>query len=233
MRTFQRLALLAFGTLISLLSEFGRAIANIVTVLLLGVVGVGPANASFLQFDFTGSLWNVNENIQGIVPFAVGTQFSGNFTWDDANSVHSFTWNIGGNVFQSVAQPDVLIDNGSFDAFQVVTYAPSLPSGWSTSGGDVPFIQFYLRDDSGTVFNDTSLPTSLDLSDFSQTSIGFFYQPTQQSPATLTTPLGQVTSFVGSNIAFQGHIESIPEPGVIFLLALGLAGLAFTRRRRQ
>jgi hypothetical protein len=90
---------------------------------------------------------------------------------------------------------------------------PGTLGGLGICGG---CFSIFLRDNTGTVFNDESLPGSLSLANFNGNNVVRF-----SDASGVFTVESQITS-----------LASVPEPSSILLIGAGLAVLALARRRR-
>jgi p-aminobenzoyl-glutamate transporter AbgT len=91
--------------------------------------------------------------------------------------------------------------------------------------GASPWRAIFLRffDNSGTVFSSDALPTSIDLDDFSSSTITLHGD----------TGLALGYSIVGNISSLELTSLSVPEPTTLTLMTLGIAGIGFTRRLRE
>jgi hypothetical protein len=198
------------------------------------------AEASAVPIDWavTGVLSQIddlNDEVWG-GQFQVGMPFTGTVRWDTAIPDSDadpevgryaadpamgrirLSMQVAGDEFETdpVAFSTILIldDGPAGDRIQVDTNPSVISSGPLVSG-----LELLLLSSRTDVLDDDSLPTALDIADWNQTHF-----------------LGFTSGFVsGSKIGIAfGEIRTItqiPEPGTAVLVALGLGGLAWQRRR--
>lgn len=226
-----------------------------VAILLLSCAATTTAKASIQVFEYSGTINRVDSTIQGIVPFTIGTPFTGRFSWDSTNPgvqsgatfasysfgstafEYSLEWTIAGITFRETSgEPFVIsVDDKTVndDVFDISTYNAALPAGWSVSGGQT-HLQLNLRDGTATALDGTVLPEELDPQDFGNvTQIALWFpHASVDSSVSLTTPLGSHTQVVGTpSMFFTGNIESIQRvnaevPEPASLIVWSLLGLA-------
>jgi hypothetical protein len=189
------------------------------------------AEAGLVTVDFSGSVTVVDTSL--IPGTKVGDSYSGTLVYDSSTPETSMsgsdpavytalpplasglgiTLTVGGNTYAAelgdAEQLTVAYHYmGTSDVFAAVAYV--------NVGGSATMAEFGLRDITGKVFSSTALPTSLDLSKFSE---GEFALAAQSG---------------GTNI-FEGtiNLQSVPEPGSAVLLGIGaLAGAGCLLRAR-
>lgn len=151
-------------------------IALAVFALLFGVMV--RAEARLITFDFTGTVTTVRDDCGVVGTIVPGTSLTGRLTYDTSvpetfPGVYNFATEtvpngiyitIGSFMFNSICCDlfDIFITNNGIDAIGVQEELPT--------SNDLSFftdvIVLTLVDSTGTVFSDTSLPTTLDLDDF-------------------------------------------------------------------
>ena len=209
---------------------------NLVLSLALALTSVS-AHAIPLTFDISGNITSVSDNsslLDGSI--VVGGTFSGVFTYDSSlpdtisdPSVYSSgggrssitsTLTVGNYVFQSNSGGvDLFLHDQSTDTlFFMFPYVSNPFIDLGSNSGRLNAIRFTA--DSGTAFPDDSLPTSLDLNDFSSAVIDLFGDNGPDNPS--FSVLGDITSL---------RSVSLPEPGTLGLLGFGLLGSVWLRRR--
>ena len=198
------------------------------TFLELGVYDIVPVNSSAW---FPGSVFSVGESFSGT--FTYETTASGTLSQDGLRTVHSsaliafsvafddysVVLGTGGEPFWGVPSVSVVNDRvlggGSpLDLFQ--------PNAALLTGGWFNHLVPSLIDNSGSVFQDMSLPLNLSLGDFSFSNLGVvFLEQASQDQLHIT---GQLSTL---------DLVPIPEPNTATLLALGITGLAARQRPRR
>ena len=231
------------------------SIKNLTLSILLSFVSLDSLNA--VTYYFQGSLSDSLGN------YTTGTTFSGSFSYDypQASSGNpDESHYIGNNISFTVGNESLLYANdknysnnisiynkgeitgggGSFygvlsDEFQYWQdddLFRTSGGSFSEAGGDGGYVGgkyirgfiLFLRDSRGLAFPNTNLVgDTMRLTDFDSAYLEIGYQ---DYPFQLSGTLGKV--------AVRGSLTSIvPEPTALSLLAIGLGGLAYVRRRRS
>ncbi len=199
-----------------------RALGVISSAFMITLISSRGAEAGLVTVDFSGSVSVVDTSL--ITGTKVGDSYSGTLVYDSSTPETSMsgadpatytalpplasglgiTLTVGGKTYTAelgdTEQLTVAYHfMGTSDVFAATAYV--------NVGGSATLASFGVRDTTGTVFSSTALPTSLDLSKFTD---GEF---------TLAGPPG------GTNI-FQGtiNLQSVPEPASAVLLGAGGAG---------
>jgi hypothetical protein len=97
---------------------------------------------------------------------------------------------------------------------------------WEIGENDTTLISIYLRDTSGTAFDSDALNTELDISKFDVTRFGV--QNFDSSGKQNFLIAGEGTSLIDPPVL----VKSVPEPGTVFLLGLGLLGVLLAGQRK-
>jgi hypothetical protein len=192
-----------------------------------------PASAATITVSFTGTVNFVFDQLDSA--FTLGDPVSGTFQYDSdtADTVPAdpvlgiypgatnFEFDFGGYVATGNAPGSgVQVDNdrmatGLFDRF-----IGSKTCNGTCTGADVGAFTLqnltFLLSGPATIFSSDALPTSLDLTDFSQRSASLEFSDGATGP--------QVTALI------ESLTVTVPEPGALALLVLG-AGLVAVRRR--
>jgi len=212
-----------------------RILCSIAAIVFVMVAGVLNVEAVSISFNMSGDITGVNDNnslLNGSI--VVGDAFSGTFTYDSSlpDTVFDPTVYSSGGLSSSITsvvtagnyvfQGDsgtVDLQNKSSDSLLFLfpyTSNPFIDLG--PNPGRAIFITFL--DSSGTVFSDDSLPTSLNLSNFSSATITLFGDSGPSNP--LFSVSGNITS-----------LSPVPEPSSSILLLTGLIGLIGYNWRKQ
>jgi len=216
------------------------AVANrlrLVAIFIACFSAFGSTGATVVRFDFTAEIFVISRNFGGI-PVNVGDSISGFFQYDTAAATQSsplLITNWQDYQFANDATIGLTVGGQNFTKnLTLVTvvdgYHP-LPSYFldrifvASNGyqSNVDFIQLWI--DGADYGVPSSLLSSADLPvlapDLSLADLG-------ASPVTLNT----------SDLIFTAYLQtiaarSVPEPGTLAVLTLGLAGLAATQRKRK
>lgn len=192
------------------------------------------ANAVLVSYNFSGALSSVSDtgNLLG-GDFSVGDTFAGTFSYesdsvDGSSSPTYFTSPADVSISAQLNTYDFGSSIASVDLNSDVHYIFFI-AGFSSD----PFIDLgtnpgrlmtiFLKDDTGAVFQDDALPTSLDFNDFSEATFRLFGD---------TGPGGATFTMLGS-ISSLTLPSAVPEPTTLAIFGIGLAGLAGMRRRRK
>jgi hypothetical protein len=213
-----------------------------VFLVLFGTVLAGTCQAVPITFNFSGAVTRVNPGLLGT--FSIGQSIVGSYTFESTTPGQSFS--PGGILDPSITYyPSVLTaysasfgsytvglgGTGSYNRTFVVNHDPGsgadvynvenvLPSGATVAGLVPGSIFFSFNDNTGSALSNGSLPqTTDDLSAF-----GFLAH-------------GALDFLAGGDLVrveflISSVSTSVAEPATLGLMALGLAGLGFVRRRR-
>jgi len=221
-----------------------KVLGLMVVGLLAGSMG---ANGAVVTYDFTGWISEVTDGPVFASGIALNTGAVGSFSYDNAatgqavpgfttyaGAIKSFSLNVGSNQLvwnpASFSETAVNIYNNSnmptADLFsgRVVqnTVAGLTPPGAMLDPSAALIAGINLGAD--TLFNNESLPPSLDFAAFTWHAVRLFPQlPNQGSNPDDGYLRVELTSLT---------LRAVPEPDTLALLGLGLAGLGLTRRRK-
>jgi hypothetical protein len=221
--------------------RIARAVGTISAAISITLISTLTAEASLVTVNFSGTVSTIDDPNGYISGTKVGDPFSGTLVYDSsatidlagANPAHytylpggtnpfaaplGITLTVGGHTFSTVytGLMQLTVQNNlagaSFpDVFGAVADVKV--------GNTLTLAGFALGDKTGTVLSSTALPTSLNLS---QWTVG---------EVNLVSPSANGTSIFDGLINLGG--SSVPEPGSVTLLGLGVLGMgAWLLRRR-
>lgn len=219
-------------------------------VLLTPLFLTPAAPAGVVTLNFSGTIRSVSDstgqNILSIAAIAAGSTFQGSVQYDTASVpvfsnaslgqydtiTSALTLTIDAFYTFSNIESDAFVRNNSGAPF----YDELVIRQGSTGGNSFPItfnasdnlLSLTLRDTTETAFSDTSLPNSLDLTDFSPYSFSkiFIRSDLNRSLGRLWTISGEITSLSGASLA------PVPEPTALAFWLLGGLALFAGRWRR-
>ena len=214
-----------------------RAIGPVVAAMAIGLVGSVSVRAAQVTVSFTGTVTSIDDPSGYIAGAKVGDTFSGTVVYDTSlppdvpganpetyTYLHTttppfavplgITVNLDGHTFQSdgAGLMQITVQNDLTTKPYPDVFAAVADVGVGTTH---TLAAFALGDATGTVLSSTALPTSINLS---QWTVGDF---------NLTNPTGATNIFAGTI-----NLASVPEPGSVVLLGLGMLGAAAGWLRR-
>jgi len=221
--------------------EMRFAVRRWVLVALVCLGFSGAASAVPIVYGFSGNISSVTDAdnfLDGSV--IVGGAFSGSFSYDSSepdvifdsdqyscggcSGTVSSSATTGNYLFQGIPTGTADLLNRPIGGTDVLAFLIPYASDPFIDLGATPGRAIFLRffDDSGTVFSSDTLPSSIDLNDFSSSTI------------TLPGDIGLAPGFsvVGNISSLELTSVPVPEPTALVLMALGLAALRFSRRRK-
>jgi hypothetical protein len=203
-----------------------RILLPLAVIVVLGLSTVEPVSGAMVTFELGGVLTEV----YGPSDLAVGDRFTGRFSYTlDQTGTNVPTPGITNYVFdsysltiqgQTVSAMGGGIQVGNlpgFDYFQLNVDPPGTVVTGSINGFSAGTLFLALNDLTGSAFTDSTLPTTLDLANFSGLRrVDVFFPPANG------TAFGEIT-----------NLSVVPLPGAVWLFLSGLGGLAFARLNRK
>jgi len=211
--------------------------SSLVMAIMVGLVLglVVPVKATPVIFNFSGTITGVTDNnnlLDGSI--IVGDTYSGMLSYDSSlpDTVSDPTVYSSGSLSSSVTgvvtagnyvftggSGTIDLQNKSSDSLLfLLPYTSTPPINLGSNPGRAIFLRFL--DSSGTVFPNDSLPTNLDLNNFTSVGLQLFGD---SGPG---NPLFSVSGDTNS-------LNAIPEPSTMLLFGTGLAGLGLWRYRKS
>ena len=218
-----------------------RRLVSAVAAVTMTLGVAAAAEASSITLNFTGVVTSVAPGLAG--SFAVGDLLAGSYTFESTTSprpgadvngavydaVTDVSFTIGSYAAATVGPApngEIQVENdpvtpGFFDRYALVSRVSDGLVGPPASLQPLVFFGFRLDDTTNAAFSTAlTLPTALDLSDF--TSATFF----------ALFGIGDTVDGTLTSITVAGAATPVPEPATLGLLALGL-GAAARRRLRS
>ncbi len=206
------------------------AVLLLIGLAMWGLVTAGSAQANLIvNGDFETGVaapWIFSGNVAVTGPASADFWFGGGSTAQNGNFAAVF--NAGDTT------PNGVISQ-TFATVVGEIYAVQFDYG-ASQGGTQTIIASILGSDGTTVlpgggaFADANPPPVLDTHNFSFTADG-----NQATLRFTDSAANQTISLDGilDNVSVDGAVRAVPEPATLALLAIGLAGLGFSRRRRR
>ena len=210
----------------------GRLLLPLALTLLFPTLG----SAATITLTFTGTVTSIDPSLASV--YAVGDAMSGSLSYDSTASDNdpdtafgsydgatNLSFDVEGDVasaplgFVEISND---LDTPGFDSFRaaVVCEAGTVCNAPAPAGASPNSWELVLFDSTASVFSDDSLPTSLSLGGFDDAFVALIFSG------------DEVGGIVG--ITLETLTVTVPEPGVLGLLALaGAAALARRARAAQ
>ena len=215
---------------------------NLLTAAIAVVASVGISSQSFaipvsmdaegyVTYAYSGSVNSLGSSIN------IGDAFSSTSVFDNetivdydqsddigyyfwTNGIYTTTVNFGGQSFTTNSTQFKVQNNvNNLDIYQLTTWTQA-------SSTELLIFDILLVDNTASALNDDSLILEPDLSLFSSTN--FYIRSLNLESGLLNYDVsGVVTSLVDPPI----QTASVPEPGMLSLVAMGLIGIGFSRRK--
>lgn len=205
------------------------------SLLVAGLAAPGvPASAAPITFDFTAVITSVDAALASA--FTSGQLVSGSYSFESTSSGSSIAFGLGYPLtsFAGIAGSYAFSVTGS--TCICVRDNWSGPDDWYAVGGSMSgssigsygplFQEIHLMDSGGGMLASDDLPLTPPVIPTGAGDLAFmrfgFRDPGAGQSAYMQADLTSLT--------FEGDVETIPEPGTIFLLGCGLAALLCRRR---
>jgi hypothetical protein len=204
----------------------GKILLPLAVIVVAALSTVEQASGATVMFELGGVLTEV----YGPSGLAVGDRFTGRFSYSlDQTGTNVPTPEITNYVFdsysltiqgQTVSAMGGGIQVGNlpgFDYFQLNVDPPGTVVTGSINGFPAGLLFLALNDLTGSAFTDSTLPTTLDLANFTALRrVDVFFPPANG------TAFGEIT-----------NLSVVPLPGALWLFLSGLGGLAFAQVNRK
>lgn len=204
----------------------GKILLPLAVIVVVALSTVEQASGATVMFELGGVLTEV----YGPSGLAVGDRFTGRFSYSlDQTGTNVPTPGITNYVFdsysltiqgQTVSAMGGGIQVGNlpgFDYFQLNVDPPGTVVTGSINGFPAGLLFLALNDLTGSAFTDSTLPTTLDLANFTALRrVDVFFPPANG------TAFGEIT-----------NLSVVPLPGALWLFLSGLGGLAFAQVNRR
>ena len=203
------------------------------------ITGSNNAEATSFTYDFEGTINNYSGSFTELIP---GTSFAGSVIYDDTNASDLYPNNYAVGVYNlngSTSELSVTLDSGvliSSDPNRILQVKVlndsnswdgiSFRSVWPNYTGInqiIGVVELGLYDTTATVFENDSLPTFIDFSDFNYPRLDIGYE----ANSNWIWATGLLTSFS------LRPTNPVPEPATILLFGIGIAGLAGSRFKKM